>query len=159
MDQLWALKKEFDPFSRSRFGPGAGKFLSILRCTFYQCPYCGWSFKVTWASFISLLGTGQSVCRQGELTFWDGSLEWPEMNSKEQRLFLLPITSIDFVGAFLVILGLVVWRSISTRENLLFDYTAVFLIFVPPLTIWFGVRAWQINRSIRRYNERGAKAL
>jgi hypothetical protein len=152
MDQLWALKKEFDPFSWSGFGPGAGKFLAILRCTVYQCPYCGWPFKVTW-------GTGQNVCRQCELTFWDGSLEWPERNSKEQWLFLLPITIIGFVSAFLVILGLVVWESISTPEHLLFDYTASFLTFVPPLTIWFGVRAWQINRSIRRYNERGAKAL
>jgi hypothetical protein len=32
MDQLWALKKEFDPFRWSRFGPGAG-LLAVLRCT------------------------------------------------------------------------------------------------------------------------------
>jgi hypothetical protein len=157
MDQLWALKKEFDPFRWSRFGPGAGQLLAVLRCTFFLCPYCRWLFKITWRPSVSLLGNGQRKCWHCKRVFWDGSSEWSEMNGKEQRLFLLPITVLGYLGAFLVILGIVLWESASSEESLPFNYILFFSVFLPPLLFWFAFRAWQISRSIRRYNERGAK--
>jgi hypothetical protein len=158
MNRLWALKKELDPFRWSRLGPGAGKFfLSIFRRTFYQYPYCGWPFKVTRGSSNSLLGKGQRECWHCKLVFWEGSCEWPEMRGNDRGLLLFPITIIGWLGAFLVILGLIGRGSISIRETASFNYTWFCLIFVSPLVFWLACRAWQINRSIRRYNEREEK--
>jgi hypothetical protein len=157
MDQLWALKKEFDPFRWSRLGPGAGKFLSIFRCTFYQCPYRGRPFKVAWDLPTVWWGKGQRACWHCKLVFWDGSCEWPEMRGNDRGLLLFPITIISWLGAFLVILGLIGWESISTRETVSFNYTWFCLIFVPPLPFWFAFRARRINHLIRRYNEREEK--
>ena len=158
MDQLWALKKELDPFRWSRFGPGAGQFLAVLRCTFFRCPYCRWPFKVAWGLSVSLMGEGQRICWHCKRVFWDESLEWPEMTRKEQRLFLFPITVVGYLAAFLVILGLVVWVSAFSKEDPAFDYMMFFCVFLPPLALWFGFRVWQIGQSIHRYNERDMKA-
>ena len=89
----------------------------------------------------SLLGKGQSACWHCKRVSSDGSCEWPEMSGKDRRLFLFPITR-----APLVILGLVAWVAMETKEKVLFDYILFFSVLVPPLVIWFGFRAWQISR-------------
>jgi hypothetical protein len=48
------------------------------------------------------------------------------MSGRERQILLLPITMIGFLGAFLVILGLVVWEWVSTQEKVLFDYAWFF---------------------------------
>jgi hypothetical protein len=151
MDRQWILKRDFDPILIGN------SFLRAIRCTVYRCPCCKWICKLTWEPSSSFLGPGSRKCWHCDQIFWDGSNEWAEMTAKQQRLVLMPITIIGYLGAFLVILGLVVWESISTRENNLFDYMLFFSVFAPPLLIWFGIRARQLNRSIRRYNERGEK--
>jgi hypothetical protein len=153
MDQLWALKRNFELV---RFGSW---LFRVIRCTTYRCPYCNWVFKVTWGPSNSLLGRGSRKCWHCDQTFWDGSNEWPEMNSGQRRLFLLPITIVGYIGAFLVIFGLVVWTSVSSEDKVLFDYRLFFLIFILPLVGWFTFRSWQINRSIRRYNASDTKEL
>ena len=81
----------------------------------------------------------------------------PEMRGNDRGLLMFPITILGWLGAFLMILGHIGRESISTRERVSFNYTWFCLIFVPPLVFWFAFRAWQINRSIRRYNEREEK--
>jgi hypothetical protein len=81
------------------------------------------------------------------------------MSGKDRRLFLFPITIIGWLRAPLVILELVAWVSSETKEKVPFDYILFFSMFVPPLVIWFGFRAWQISRSVHRYNERGARVF
>jgi hypothetical protein len=71
MDQLWALKKEFDAFRWFRFGLGVGKSLSEFRCTFYCRPYCEWPCKVTWDLPIVCWEKGKSV-----LALQAGVLGW-----------------------------------------------------------------------------------
>jgi hypothetical protein len=51
------------------------------------------------------------------------------MSGRERQIFLLPITILGIIGAFLVILGLVVWEWVSTKEKVPFDCTWFFLIF------------------------------
>jgi hypothetical protein len=156
MDRLWALKSEFDPFGRVFFGFSAvGFLLRITRCSVYRCPYCRWIFKITWGPSNSLLGTGERACWHCKKTFWDGSQEWPEMSGDDQRLFLLPITVVGFLGAFVLILALTLWTSIFLKMSVHFRYSLFFIIFGVPVLLWFGIRGWQVNRSIDRYNDRG----
>jgi hypothetical protein len=156
MDRRWALKKDFDPFGRFFYGISAiGFLLRITRCTIYSCPYCRWPFKITWGPSNSLLGSGDRVCWHCKQVFWDGSDEWPEMSGEEQRLFLLPITILGILGASVLIPAVVIWTSFFSRIQIDFEYSVFLLIFASPLTLWFGFRGWQINRSIRRYNDRG----
>jgi|ERR1700722_2619077 len=154
MDRLWALKTDFDPFRA--FGIGTiALLLRIIRCSVYRCPYCRWIVKATWGPTNSLLGTGDRICWHCGNPFWDGSNEWPEMSGEDQRLFLLPITIIGFIGAFVLIAALVLWTSFSSKSPTHFEYSLFSLIFGVPLSFWFGFRGWQIFRSIHRYNDRG----
>jgi hypothetical protein len=155
MDRLWALKKDFDPFGRLIPGIGAIGVLPIARCTYYRCPYCRWIFKVTWGLSNSLLGSGERACWHCKQAFWDGSNEWPEMSSDDRRLFLVPITIAGLIGAFVLIPALIVWMSFFLKQWLHFQYRLFSLYLGIPLGIWFSFRALQINRSIRRYNDRG----
>ena len=155
MDRLWALKKEFDPFGWVIPGIGGIGILPIFRCTFYRCPYCRWPFEVAWGPSNSLLGAGERSCWHCKEVFWDGSNEWPEMSGKDRQLFLVPITVAGFLGAFVLIGTLVVYSSFVFKTSVDFPYRALFLVFGSPLLFWFGFRALQINRSIRRYNARG----
>jgi hypothetical protein len=155
-DRLWALKTDVDPFRRVFFGISAiGVLLRITRCTLYRCPYCRWIFKATWGPTNSLLGSGDRICWHCRKTFRDSSNEWPEMSGEDQRLFLLPITIMGFIGAFALIAALVLWTSLSSKNPTHFEYRLFSLIFGVPLSFWFGFRGWQIVRSIHRYNDRG----
>jgi hypothetical protein len=159
MDRLWATKNEFDPFRSVIPGLGTVGFLPIFRCTFYRCPYCRWAFKAAWGHVNSLLGKGERACWYCKQTFWDGSSEWPEMNSKERGQFLFPITICGFLGAFLLIFGLSFGLGNLRGARFDFDSILVLALFVPPLSIWLCFRAWQIRPSIRRYNERGKHGI
>jgi hypothetical protein len=155
MDRLWALKTDVDPF-RLFFGTSAvGFLLRITRCTLYRCSYCRWVFKATWGPTNSLLGTGGRICWHCRNTFWDGSNEWPEMSGEDQRLFLLPIIIMGFIGAFVLIAALTLWTSLFLKNPAQLDYLWFSLFFGVPLCLWFGFRGWQIVRSIHRYNDRG----
>jgi hypothetical protein len=156
MDRLWALKTEVDPFRRVFFGISSfGFLLRITRWTLYRCPYCCWIFKATWGPTNSLLGTGDRICWHCSKTFWDGSNEWPEMSGEDQRLFLLPVTVMGFIGAFVLIAALILWISVFLKIPTHFDYRSFSVMFGVPLCLWFGLRGWQIVRSIHRYNDRG----
>jgi hypothetical protein len=157
MDRLWALKKEFGPFRGAIPGIGAIGILPIFRCTFYRCPYCRWPFKITWGPSNSLLGPGERVCWHCSDVFWDGSNEWPEMSSEEQRLFLVPITVAGLIGAFVLIPALMIWTSFFLKQPSRFQYGLFFTIFALPLGLWFGSRALQVFHSVQRYNRRGSK--
>jgi len=151
MDRLWAVKNQFDPF-RWLVGFGGLGLLPIFRCTFYQCPHCRRPFKVTWGPSNSLLGSGERECWHCKQVFRDGSNEWPEMNSKERRLFLVPITVAGIIGAFLLMLGLAAWTFFFLRPPAHFDFALLFEILGLPIAFWFGFRILQIVRSVRRYN-------
>jgi len=158
MDQLWTIKTDCDPFKWIIPGIGAVGILPIFRCTLYRCPYCRWIFKIAWGPKNSLLGSEQRKCWHCRRVFWDGSNEWPEMSREEQELFLFPITIISYLGAYLVIPGLLVLGSFwAERKFLLGGALFLLVMFSPPLSAWFGFRAWQIHRSVRRYDERGAR--
>jgi hypothetical protein len=158
MDRLWALKKEFDPFGWVIPGIGAIGILPIFRCTFRQCPYCLWPFKITWGQSNSLLGAGERACWHCKQVLWDGSNEWPEMSSEDRRLFLMPITVAGLIGAFLLIPALMVWMAFLLKQPIDFHYGLSFLILGLPLGLWFGFRGFQVVRSIQRYNQRGSKS-
>jgi len=151
MDRLWALKTDYEPFRRLMVPPA---WFHLFRCTSYRCPYCHWIFKITWGPSNSLLGTGERVCCHCKTLFWDGSQEWPEMSGDDQRLFLLPITVVGFVGAFILILALPLWTSFFLKRPTRFRYDLFFMVFGIPMLLWFAIRGWQVNRSIHRYNDR-----
>jgi hypothetical protein len=151
MDRLWALKNDLDPLG----GRFPGFPLSIVRSTVYRCPYCRWVFKVTWGPSNTLLGTGERTCWHCRMIFRDGSSEWPEMNNSDRQRFVLPITITGFLGSFLLILGLMLWASLVLKDSGNFEYRLFFYIFGIPLVLWFSFRAWQIHRSVHRYNSRG----
>jgi len=160
MDRLWTLKKDVDPFGKLFFGVSAvGFLLRITRCTLYRCPYCRWIFKATWGPTNRLLGTGDRICWHCRKTFWDGSNEWPEMSGEDQRLLLLPITVMGFVGACVLIAALELGTSLFLKNPAHFEYRLFLLGFGVPLCLWFGFRGWQIVRSIHRYNHRGKSRL
>jgi hypothetical protein len=50
-------------------------------------------------------------------------------------------------------------NQLWAKEKVLFDYLLFFSVFVPPLVIRFGFRAWQLSRSVHRYKERGARVF
>jgi hypothetical protein len=150
MDRLRALEKDYDPG-----GGRVATLISIFRCTVYRCPYCRWIFKVTWGPSNALLGGGERPCWHCKRVFWDGSNEWPEMSGDNQRHFLFPITIVGFIGAFVLIPVLTLWTSFFAKMPVRLEYGLSFLVFGIPLALWFGIRALQINRSIRRYNDRG----
>lgn len=151
MDRLWALKNDY--------GLPAGRIFSLLRCTAYRCPYCNYAFKVTWGPSNSLLGSGGRACWHCKQVFWDGSNEWPEMSSEDRHLFLVPITIAGIIAGFILILALVMWTKFFLMTPVHFRYRLFFLALGLPIGLWFGFRALQVNRSIRRYNERGGKRV
>jgi hypothetical protein len=114
----------------------------------------GWIFKITWGPSNSLLGTGERACWHCKTLFWDGSQEWPETSGDDQRLFLLPITVVGFVRAFILILALTQWISFFLRMPARFRYDLFFMVFGIPMLLWFAIRGWQVNRSIHLYNDR-----
>lgn len=156
MDRLWAIKQDVDPF-RVRFVIFYSDLLALLRCSILRCPYCRWIFKVTWGPNNSLSGCGERTCWHCRQVFWDGSNEWPEMSGEEQRMFLLPITIMGYIGGFLLVPALLIWAVFCVNPKAHVDLTSHFLLFGPPLVAWFVFRGWQIRRSIRRYNERGTR--
>jgi hypothetical protein len=155
MDSLWAFKKEFDPFKWIIPGVGAIGILPIFRCTFYQCPYCRWPFKVTWGPSNSLLGSGERACWRCGQVFWDGSQEWPEMSSTERMQFLFPISVSGYLGAFLVIGGIYLLSVFSRRIRPGLGELIFFVVFFLPIGFWLFFRIVQVIRSARRYNKRG----
>jgi hypothetical protein len=156
MDRLWALKTDVDPFRKVFSGiTVVGFLLRITRCTLYRCPYCLWIFKATWGPTNSLLGTGDRICWHCSKTFWDGSNEWPEMSGKDQRLSLLPISIMGFLGALVLIAGLILWTSLFLKIPAHIEHRLLSLMFGVPLCLWFDFRGGQIIRSIHRYNHRG----
>src|SRR5437762_9095665 len=146
MDRLWAIKKEFEPFRWVIPGITALGILPIFRCTFYLCPYCRWSFKITWGPLNSLLGSGERTCWHCHQVFWDGSNEWPEMSSEEQRLFIFPITVCGLLGACIIVPALLVWTEFVVRHSVDFRNLLFFTPFVLPLALWFGFRSVQVTR-------------
>jgi len=152
MDHLWAIKQNVDPFRSTVFLVNYN-LLAIFRCTVFRCPYCRWIFKVTWGPSNALLGVGERPCWRCKRVFWDGSNEWPEMSGKDREHFIFPITVGGWLAGFLIVSGVVVyskWREAAATVNVLPWMT----VFGTPLVVWFAFRAYQINRSIRRYSRR-----
>src|SRR3974390_336592 len=153
MDQLWAIRKEFDP-SRAWI---AGSFLNVLRCTAYLCPYCRVPCRVTWGPEAAFLGDGERNWWRCKKKFWDGSMEWPEMSSRDRELFLMPISVAGWIGGTVVMMAIAAlgFYKDSSFERA-FAGLFIVLILLLPLFVWFGYRALQIMRSVRRFNERGS---
>jgi hypothetical protein len=91
--------------------------------------------------------------------FWDGSNEWPEMSSEDRYSFLVPITVAGYLGALLLIGGLLAYVHWYFKKLSNSDDTAtalrLVLLLVLPLFAWFAFRFAQVLRSIHRYNDRG----
>src|SRR5271157_626816 len=156
MDRLWVIKNEIEPFKGVIPGiGGAAGILPIFRCALYKCPYCKWPFKVTWGKSNSLLGGGDRACWHCREVFWDGSNEWPEMSGSERELFLLPISVAGWLAGTLVMFVLTLYLSHGKKADVIRGllFNSPLLI---PLVLWFGIRWWQIARSMRRYNQRGS---
>jgi hypothetical protein len=153
MDQLWAIRKDFDPFPARVFinyNP-----LAIFRCTAYLCPYCSGPFKLAWGQEVVFVGSGERSCWRCGKIFWDNSQEWPEMSSKDQRLFLLPISVAGWLGGTLIVGAIAIYAAYAARSGVqLVAGLFVLLFLLIPLMIWFGFRWFQILRSVRRYNQR-----
>jgi hypothetical protein len=155
MDQLWAIRKDFDPFPARVFINY--NVWAIFRCTAYLCPYCPTPFKIVWGQKAAFLGSGERTCWRCRKKFWDNSQEWPEMSSEDQRLLLLPISVIGWLGGALVVGGLAFYGARSGVDIVAGLFVTLFLLV--PLILWFAFRWWQVARSIRRYNARGVKEL
>jgi len=141
-------------YSRHR-GSGNSAYFSLH---FVPLPLLPMDFQDRLGTEEQLARSGQRKCWHCRRVFWNGSNEWPEMSREEQELFLFPITIIGYLGAYLVISGLLVLGSFwAERKFLLGGALFLLVMFSPPLLAWFGFRAWQIRRSVRRYNERGAR--
>jgi hypothetical protein len=150
MDQLWAIRRDYDPFPARMFINY--NLLAILRCTLFKCPYCSLPFKVIWGQEVAFLGSGERSCWHCRGKFWDNSQEWPEMSDREKRLFLLPISVAGWLGGTIIIGAIAVYAAKSGME--LAAYSIIFSFLLIPLLIWFGFRGLQIIRSIHRYNRR-----
>ncbi len=156
MDQLFAIRKDFDPFPGRVFFVNYNYF-AICRFTLYLCPYCSSPFKIVWGQQAAFLGRGERSCWRCGKKFWDNSQEWPEMSSEDQTLFLFPISVIGWLGGALVVGGMAL---LVGRSGLDFAFgLVVSLLLLTPLIPWFVFRWWQVAHSIRRYNARGVKEL
>jgi hypothetical protein len=156
MDRLWALREDYDPFSRVLFPTILPR---ILRSTIFRCPYCRWVFKATWGPSNALLGNGERQCWHCKKVFWDGSNEWPEMSAAERQWFLVPITVAGYLGALLLVAGLFVYDRFVFR-NRASDWNGNFFIaLVLPVGAWIAFRLTQVIRSVHRYSRRREKRL
>ena len=154
MDRHWALRKDYDPFSRVLIPT---ILLRIFRCTVYRCPYCRWIFKATWGPSNALLGSGERACWKCKQIFYDGSHEWPEISAAERQWFLVPITVAGYLGALLLIAGLFVYDRFVFRNHASDWNRNLFIALVLPAVAWGAFRLTQVVRSVRRYNHRGEK--
>jgi hypothetical protein len=150
MDQLWAIRKDLDPFPARVLVNY--NFLAVLRCTAYLCPYCSIPFRLTWGQEATFLGDGERNCWRCGKKFWDNSQEWPEMSGSDKRLFLLPITVAGWLGGTIIIGAIAAYAAKSGLE--LAAYSIIFSFLLIPLLLWFGFRTLQIIRSVHRYNRR-----
>jgi len=154
MDQLWAVKQNFDPFPARIFinyNP-----LAIFRCTVYRCPYCRVIFKMIWGLNTTFMGQGERLCWRCHRKFWDSSQEWSEMSGSERKLFLLPISVAGWLAGTMVVSGLVIYTLWTDRWASITNPWFV-VVLLAPLVFWFGYRSFQIFRSVRRYNRRGSQ--
>ena len=154
MDQLWAIKQDFDPFpSRVLINYNV---LAILRCSVYRCPYCRAMFKVIWGLNTTLMGEGERLCWKCHNKFWDGSQEWPEMSSDDRMLFFLPISVGGWLSGTLVISGVILYTLYRNGPDSVSNPWLLVVLFVP-LVLWLIYRNIQIVRSVRRFNARGTQ--
>ena len=77
------------------------------------------------------------------------------MSGEDQYSFLVPITVSGYLGALLVIAGLLIYDSFRFKVPAnRFDLYVV-IILALPVVGWFAFRFVQVIRSIHRYNDRG----
>jgi hypothetical protein len=80
------------------------------------------------------------------------------MFREDRWLFVSLISVAGYLGAFLLISALTIVVAVSFyREPITLG---AFFLTAPmafPLVMWVAFRWWQVSRSIRRYNARGAK--
>jgi hypothetical protein len=154
MDRLWAIKKDFDPFS-ARFLINYN-VLAIFRCSVYRCPYCRAPFKVIWGLNTTLIGEGERLCWKCHNIFWDGSQEWPEMSSDARMLFFLPISVAGWLAGTLVISGIILYALYRDgRDSIANPW--LFVVLLVPLVLWLAYRSVQLVRSVRRFSMRGSQ--
>jgi hypothetical protein len=94
------------------------------------------------------------MCRGCKLHFCDQSKEWVEMSGDERQRFLLPVIISGDVAGFLLIGALWAYSKCVVKMPIDLKFSAFFLVFLPPLVVWFSFRAAQVFRSVHRYNAR-----
>lgn len=158
MEQLWAIKRDIDPFKGFVVGiGGVVRFLKVVRCTLYSCPYCGKPFKFTWGPQPAFIGSGERDCWGCKESFCDDSQEWPEMSSKDRQRFLVPISVAGWLGGTIIMGAIAAYAEYSMPSPAqVFAGVFIVVILLIPLLFWFGYCGLQVMRSIRRFSDRGS---
>jgi hypothetical protein len=122
-----------------------------------SCPHCGKEFGTTFDMGAVRLGSGRRACLYCNREFADGSLEWPQLTTKQKRWFLfrgLPV----FVLFFGIFAGMFIYAGITIpeRSDAAF-FAAACLLFIGALLLaGFYMFAWrQIKRSKHRHALKG----
>lgn len=158
MEQLCAIRKDFEPFPQAVLGiSGVARFLKILRCTLYKCPYCGSPFRFTWGPQAAFIGSGERNCWRCKKRFYDDSQEWPDMTGKDRQLFLVPILVAGWLGGTTIMGAIAVYAEYEMPWfEQVFAGVFIVVILLIPLLFWFGYRGLQIMWSVRRFSEQGS---
>jgi hypothetical protein len=157
MDQLWAIKRDFDPFKPTAAGfIGAARFLKVVRCTIYRCSYCATPFEFTWGPQAAFIGSGERNSWRCKKRFYDDSQEWPEMSGKDRQLFLVPISVAGWLGGTIIIGAIAAYvMYLSPSFEQAFAGAFIVVILLIPLLFWFGYCGLHaVGSSVQRFRKR-----